>query len=108
MAGGGAVAGHRPGGQRAAQRVPTAQICGHLRHGQKGAFCSAAADQAIPGVAELLAGKLPAVVTVRHHLVGQLLCYPRDRTRQDGVTCHHTALSRHHVRHCQHKLARRA
>lgn len=74
----------------------------------RGAFCSAAADQAIPGVAELLAGKLPAVVTVRHHLVGQLLCYPRDRTRQDGVTCHHTALSRHHVRHCQHKLARRA
>lgn len=63
------------------------------------AFSGAAADQAVARAAQLPAGELPAVVAVRHHLVGQLLRDPGDRARPHGTARHHAALTRHHVRH---------
>lgn len=65
------------------------------------AFSSAAADQALTGAAQLPAGELPAVVTIRDHLVGQLLRDSGDRAGPHGATRHHTAVTCHHVRHSQ-------
>lgn len=69
--------------------------------GGRGALGGAAADQAVSGAAQLPAGELPAVLAVRHHLVGQLLRHPGDSARPHGAARHHAAFTRHHVRYSQ-------
>lgn len=60
-------------------------------------FSSSAADQVISRIAQLPAGELPALVSLCHHLVGQLLRHPRDRAWPHGAASHHTTLTRHDV-----------